>query len=64
MFKKIKETVKKHLKSSKGNEMIALALVLIFIILAATPYLKNLGKTTGDGISNLNTQMSEVLSGE
>ncbi len=63
MFKKIKETIKRHLRNRKGNEMIALALVLIFIILAVAPYLKTLGETTGEGIESLNTEMSKVLSG-
>jgi len=64
LFKKIKERIKKSLFNKKGNEIVAIALVLIFIILAATPYLKTLGETTSDGIEGLNSRMEEVLRGE
>lgn len=64
LFKKIKERIKKSLFNKKGNEIVAIALVLIFIILAATPYLKTLGKTTSDGIEGLNLEMEQVLSGK
>lgn len=64
MLKKIGEvfkSFKKHVMDKKGNEIVAVALVLLFIILAAAPYLKTLGETTSTGIDNLNTQMEEVL---
>lgn len=64
LFKKIKERIKKSLFNKKGNEIVAIALVLIFIILAATPYLKTLGKTTSDGIEGLNSRMEEVLNSQ
>lgn len=63
MLKKIKELFKKHLFNKKGNDIVAVALILLFIILAAAPYLKNLGQTTSNGVNNLNTQMEEVLDG-
>lgn len=63
MFKKIKERIKKSLFNKKGNEIVAVALVLIFIILAAAKPLKTLGDITSDGIESLNSQMVQVLSG-
>lgn len=64
MFKKIKDTIKKYLSNRRGNEIVAIALVLIFIILAAAGPLRNLGNTTSEGVLNLNTQMEDVLSGD
>ncbi|MCG1012974.1 flagellin [Tepidanaerobacter sp. GT38] len=64
MFKKIKDTIKKYFSNRKGNEIVAIALVLIFIILAAAGPLRNLGNTTSEGVLNLNTQMEDVLSGD
>ena len=64
MFKKIKDTIKKYFSNRKGNEIVAIALVLIFIILAAAGPLRTLGKTTSEGVLNLNTQMEDVLSGD
>lgn len=64
LFKKIKERIKKSLFNKKGNEIVAIALVLIFIILAAAPYLSSLGKTTSEGIEGLNSEMEQVLSGQ
>ncbi|NLC11774.1 MAG: flagellin [Firmicutes bacterium] len=64
MYKKIKATIKKYFSNRKGNEIVAIALVLIFIILAAAGPLRNLGDTTSKGVSNLNTQMENVLSGD
>ena len=64
MFKKIKDTIKKYLSNRKGNEIVAIALVLIFIILAAAGPLRNLGDTTSDGIEGLDSQMKQVLSGK
>ncbi len=64
MFKKIKDTIKKYFSNRKGNEIVAIALVLIFIILAAAGPLSSLGETTKDGIEGLNSEMEQVLSGE
>jgi hypothetical protein len=63
MIKKLKEFFKKHLFNKKGNDIVAVALILLFIILAAAPYLRNLGQTTSNGVNNLNTQMEDVLNG-
>lgn len=66
MLKKIKKTLKgvKRYLNKKGNEMVAIALVLIFIILAGAPYIKKLGETTANGIDKLNTEMEDVLDGK
>jgi len=65
MFKKIKESIKKALGNSKGfSEIVAVALIILFVILVAASPIKNLGKTTSSGISNLNTQMEETLKGQ
>jgi hypothetical protein len=64
MFKKIKDTIKKYFSNRKGNEIVAIALVLIFIILAAAGPLKTLGDTTSKGIDGLNSRMGQVLRGE
>lgn len=56
-FKKIKE----HVTNRKGADIVAIALVLLFIILAVAPYIKNLGTTTKNGVNNLNTQMEDTL---
>jgi hypothetical protein len=61
MLKKIKDTIKKYLSNRKGNEIVAAALILLFIILAAAPYLQDLGETTSQGVENLNSKMEEVL---
>jgi predicted PurR-regulated permease PerM len=45
----------------KGNEIVAVALILLFLILAVAPYIRTLGETTKSGIENLNQQMEEVL---
>lgn len=60
LFQRVKEAV----CNKKGNEIVAIALILLFIILAAAPYIRNLGQTTSTGISNLNTQMEQVLNGQ
>ncbi|TYP56820.1 flagellin [Thermosediminibacter litoriperuensis] len=64
LVRKVKESVKKVLSNTRGNEIVAIALILLFIILAAAPYIRNLGQTTSTGISNLNTQMEQVLNGQ
>lgn len=64
MFKKIKDTIKKYFSNRKGNEIVVVALVLIFIILAAAGPLGTLGDTTSDGIKGLNSRMEQVLKGE
>jgi len=64
MFKKIKDTIKKYFSNRKGNEIVAIALVLIFIILAAAGPLRTLGNTTKNGIEGLNSRMEQVLNGE
>lgn len=64
MFKKIKDTIKKYFSNRKGNEIVAVALVLIFIILAAVGPLNTLGETTKKGIEDLNTRMEQALKGE
>lgn len=63
MFKKVVNLFKKYIiKNKKGEQFIGLAVILLFIILAAAPHIKNLGKTTGKGINTLNTQLEETLS--
>ncbi|WP_083768255.1 flagellin [Thermoanaerobacter mathranii] len=64
LIRKVKEYVKKALCNTRGNEIVAIALILLFIILAAAPYIRNLGQTTSTGISNLNSQMQQVLNGQ
>jgi len=65
MFRKIKESIKKALGNSKGfSEIVAVALVILFVILVAATPIRNLGQTTSSGISNLNTQMQQVLNGQ
>ncbi|EIV99950.1 archaellin/type IV pilin N-terminal domain-containing protein [Thermoanaerobacter siderophilus] len=65
MFRKIKESIKKTLGNSKGfSEIVAVALVILFVILVAATPIRNLGQTTSSGISNLNTQMQQVLNGQ
>lgn len=64
MLKAIFERIKGILKDKKGNEIVAIALILLFIILAAAPYIRNLGQTTSSGISNLNSQMQQVLNNQ
>ena len=57
MLKKAKEL----LSDKKGEAIIGFVIVLIFIILVAAPHVKNLGKTTSSGVSNLNDQMETTL---
>ncbi|WP_213974957.1 flagellin [Tepidanaerobacter acetatoxydans] len=57
MLKRIKEL----LANKKGEAIIGFVIVLIFIILVAAPHVKNLGKTTSNGVSNLNDQMEDTL---
>ncbi|MDN5332128.1 MAG: hypothetical protein PWP45_1353 [Tepidanaerobacteraceae bacterium] len=64
MLKKLFERIKASVCNKKGNEIVAIALILLFIILAAAPYIRNLGQTTSTGISNLNSQMQQVLNGQ
>jgi len=60
VLKKVKEFFRKYL-NKKGADIIAIALILLFIILAASPYIKDLGNTTKNGVDNLNTQMEDTL---
>lgn len=64
MFRKVLEHLKRHLFNKKGSDIIAVALILLFIILAAAPYVKDLGTTTKNGVISLNEEMSNTLSGE
>jgi len=65
LIKKVIKRVKESICNNRGaNEIVAMALILLFIILAAAPYIRNLGQTTSNGISNLNTQMEQVLNGQ
>lgn len=62
MFKKIKNLFKKYVvQSKKGSEIVAIALILLFIILAAAPKIKTLGDTTSKGVGSLNTQLEDTL---
>ncbi|WP_422445304.1 flagellin [Thermoanaerobacterium sp. DL9XJH110] len=61
MLRNFVKKIKEHITSRKGAEIVAIALVLLFIILAAAPHIKTLGRTTGTGVSNLNTQMEDTL---
>jgi|GEM_PF-1183778 len=62
--KKIREALRRVLSDRKGNEIVAIALILLFIILAAAPYIRSLGNTTSSGIQNLNSQMQQVLNNQ
>jgi hypothetical protein len=64
ILKNLYERIKGAVCNKKGNEIVAIALILLFIILAAAPYIRNLGQTTSTGISNLNSQMQQVLNGQ
>ncbi|MEQ6360572.1 flagellin [Thermoanaerobacter thermohydrosulfuricus] len=65
MFKKIKESIKKVLGNSKGfSEIVAVALIILFVILVVANPIKSTGQTTSRGISNLNSQMEQVLNGQ
>ncbi|MBE3592217.1 MAG: flagellin [Thermoanaerobacter sp.] len=65
MFRKIKESIKKALRNSKGfSEIVAVALIILFVILVVANPIKNTGQTTSRGISNLNSQMEQVLNGQ
>jgi len=65
MFRKIKESIKKALGNSKGfSEIVAVALIILFVILVVANPIKNIGQTTSTGISNLNSQMEQVLNGQ
>ncbi|NNG67195.1 flagellin [Caldanaerobacter subterraneus] len=65
MFRKIKESIKKALGNSKGfSEIVAVALIILFVILVTANPIKNTGQTTSRGISNLNSQMEQVLNGQ
>lgn len=62
MFKKVKNLFKKHVvQSKKGSEIVAIALILLFIILVAAPRIKTLGDTTSRGVDSLNTQLEDTL---
>ncbi|MBE0069876.1 flagellin [Thermoanaerobacterium thermosaccharolyticum] len=49
-------------KSKKGSaEIVAFAVLLIFIVVAAGPQIKALGATVVNGVTNTNTQVQETL---
>ncbi|QSQ10608.1 hypothetical protein H0A61_03018 [Koleobacter methoxysyntrophicus] len=54
----------KTLNHRGAGEIVAVALIILFIILVAVNPIKNLGETTSQGISNLNQQMEEVLNND
>ncbi|EGD51603.1 hypothetical protein TheetDRAFT_1563 [Thermoanaerobacter ethanolicus JW 200] len=65
MFRKIKESIKRALGNSKGfSEIVAVALIILFVILVVANPIKSTGQTTSRGISNLNSQMEQVLNGQ
>ncbi|MBP2072942.1 flagellin [Thermoanaerobacterium saccharolyticum] len=65
MLKKFKGSIKKFLLNSKGlSELVSIALVILFVVLVAANPIRNLGQTTSSGISNLNSQMQQVLNGQ
>ncbi|KUK11526.1 MAG: Uncharacterized protein XD50_0309 [Clostridia bacterium 41_269] len=63
-LQKIRDSIKKFKENRKGNEIVAVALILLFIILAVAPFIRNLGQTTGQGVNNLNSEMQNVLNGQ
>ncbi|MBE0069866.1 flagellin [Thermoanaerobacterium thermosaccharolyticum] len=49
-------------KSKKGSaEIVAFAILLIFIVVAAGPKIKDLGDTVVNGVSSTNTQVQQTL---
>ncbi|MDN5317774.1 MAG: hypothetical protein PWR08_1899 [Thermoanaerobacterium sp.] len=49
-------------KSKKGSaEIVAFAVLLIFIVVAAGPQIKQLGQTVVNGVTNTNTQVQQTL---
>ncbi|MBP2070817.1 hypothetical protein [Thermoanaerobacterium butyriciformans] len=49
-------------KSKKGSaEIVAFAVLLIFIVVAAGPQIKALGATVVNGVTNTNTQVQQTL---
>lgn len=49
-------------KSKKGSaEIVAFAILLIFIVVAAGPQIKALGTTVVNGVSSTNTQVQQTL---
>lgn len=54
--------VKKFLKDKRGSaEIIAFAIILIFVILALAPKIKDIGSTIQQGTDNLNQELGEQL---
>jgi len=55
--------VKKFLKDKRGSsEIIAFAIILIFVILALAPKIKDIGSTIQSGMDTLNQDLSQQLS--
>ncbi|SNX54128.1 flagellin [Thermoanaerobacterium sp. RBIITD] len=49
-------------KSKKGSaEIVAFAVLLIFIVVAAGPEIKKLGQTVVSGVTSTNTQVQQTL---
>ncbi|MBP2070829.1 hypothetical protein [Thermoanaerobacterium butyriciformans] len=49
-------------RSKKGSaEIVAFAILLIFIVVAAGPQIKALGTTVVNGVSSTNTQVQQTL---
>jgi Flp pilus assembly pilin Flp len=56
------QTVSKLLKDEDGSaEIIGLALILLFVVLAVSGRIKNLGATMDSGISSLDQDMQNAL---
>jgi len=54
---------KKLLKDKRGSaEIIAFAIILIFVILALAPKIKDIGTTIQSGTDTLNQDLSQQLS--
>lgn len=58
MFKRIKEKIKEKKASA---EMVAFVLLLLFVILAIAPKVKDIGSTMSEGIEQLNNDLDAEL---
>jgi Flp pilus assembly pilin Flp len=60
--KALLQTVTRFLEDEDGSaEIIGLALILLFVVLAVSGRIKNLGATMDNGISSLDQQMQQAL---
>lgn len=61
-MKKVTDYIRNFFRDERGGaELVAIALVLIFVILYAAPKVKTLGTTVGNGIDQTNVQLTQQL---